>query len=82
VFYVEKKASRATLVWCSKLCANRNHHRSYKHRLGLSMVSRSMSLLIGLINGLNGYGWNVRWCVIVWLCSRFQVDASGGQVGS
>jgi hypothetical protein len=34
----------------SKLCANRNSHRPYKHRLGLLMVSRCMSLSIDSIN--------------------------------
>jgi hypothetical protein len=31
VFCVEEKASRSTLIGCSELCTNQNHHRSYKH---------------------------------------------------
>jgi hypothetical protein len=53
VFCVEEKESRSTLVGCSELCTNRNHHRSYKHRLGLFMVNRCMSLSIDSINELN-----------------------------
>jgi hypothetical protein len=34
----------------SKLCANLNRHRPYKHRLGLFMVSRCISLSIDSIN--------------------------------
>jgi hypothetical protein len=60
MFCVEEKASRSTLVGCSELCTNRNHHRSYKHRLGLFMVSQCMSLSIDSINELNRCGWNVK----------------------
>jgi hypothetical protein len=49
VFCVEK-ASRLTLVGCSERCPNRNRHRPYKHRLGLFMVSRCLSLSIDSIN--------------------------------
>jgi hypothetical protein len=45
-----EKASRSTLVGCSERCTNRNRHRPYKHRLGLFMVSRCMSLSIDSIN--------------------------------
>jgi hypothetical protein len=38
----------------SELCANWNRHRSYKHQLGLFMVSRCMSLSIDSINKLYG----------------------------
>jgi hypothetical protein len=43
----------------AKLCTNRIRHRSYKHRLGLSMVSRCISLSIDLINKLYRCGRNV-----------------------
>ena len=59
VFCVEEKASLSTLVGCLELCTNRIHHRSYKHRLGLFMVSRCMSLSIDSINESNRCGWNV-----------------------
>jgi uncharacterized cysteine cluster protein YcgN (CxxCxxCC family) len=49
MFCVEK-ASRSTLVGCSERCTNHNRHRPYKHRLGLFMVSRCMSLSIDSIN--------------------------------
>jgi hypothetical protein len=35
---------------CAELCTNRNHHRPHKHRLGLFMVSRCMSLSIDSFN--------------------------------
>jgi predicted nucleic acid-binding Zn ribbon protein len=35
---------------CSERCTNRNRHRPQKHRLGLFMVSRCMSLSIDSIN--------------------------------
>jgi hypothetical protein len=40
----------------AELCINRNHHRSYKHRLGLFMVNRYLSLSIDLINKLHRCG--------------------------
>jgi hypothetical protein len=54
VFCMQKKASRSKLVGRSELCTNWNRHRSYKHRLGLFMVSRCMSLSIDSINESNG----------------------------
>jgi hypothetical protein len=63
--FCEEKASRLTLVGCLERCTNRNHRHSCKHRLGLFMVSRCMSLSIDSINHF------------VWMCVKCSIMRIG-----